>query len=271
MAAVHTKFVAKGLPHVVKIDDGPREFGTDIQDLVERLQNAESLTERWVTISEAFQKQGIEYLVYMYMRPSAPHDNSLILSTMPKWWADHYHDQQYARHDPYFITCHTYAPVLTGREFVDDHKDVLTAKQGKFIRECGETGAVSGISSPVRLANSGHFGGWNFLTSLSRQQFENYLPSNCERLQLMGFVAHQALQDAADFSKKVTVQGILSPREKECLLWLSRGLRSSEIADRLGIALVTVDMHFKNCRTKLGAATREEALVKAVLSGEIAP
>lgn len=63
----------------------------------------------------------------------------------------------------------------------------------------------------------------------------------------------------------------LSLRERECLLWLSRGLRTSAIADRLGIAQITVNLHFKGARRKLSAATREEALAKAILEDLIHP
>ncbi|HAT85695.1 MAG TPA: hypothetical protein DCS30_06975 [Rhizobiales bacterium] len=63
--------------------------------------------------------------------------------------------------------------------------------------------------------------------------------------------------------------GILSSRERECLLWLASGFKSAQIAEKLGLALVTVDMHFKNARKKLNAATREEALAKSIINGEI--
>ena len=63
----------------------------------------------------------------------------------------------------------------------------------------------------------------------------------------------------------------LSPRECDVLLWLAKGLRSQRIAERLGIARVTVDMHMSNARKKLKATTREHALAKAIQKGLIDP
>jgi DNA-binding CsgD family transcriptional regulator len=63
----------------------------------------------------------------------------------------------------------------------------------------------------------------------------------------------------------------LSSRERECLLWLSKGLRNDRIAERLGISNHTVELHLANARRKLQAATREQALAQAVIRGLIEP
>ena len=62
----------------------------------------------------------------------------------------------------------------------------------------------------------------------------------------------------------------LSAREKDVLL-LARGYRDDMIADRLGIAEITVRKHVTSARQKLGATTREQALVLTVALGHITP
>lgn len=57
----------------------------------------------------------------------------------------------------------------------------------------------------------------------------------------------------------------LSPRERECLLRLAQGERVDRIAERLGLSTVTVELHLRNARRKLGARTSPEAVAKAVL------
>ena len=175
------------------------------------------------------------------------------------------------RRDPFFKTCFTFAPTGTGPVFNDDNSHLINDDEKRFINEASETGLTSGIASPVRLRNPGHFGGWNFGTGMSRAKFERYLPSHSDRLQLMGFIAHEALQRQAALCQVQSDSKRLSARERECLLWLARGLHSHEIADRLNLATVTVDLHFRRIRKKLRAATREEALAKAILSGEVVP
>lgn len=63
----------------------------------------------------------------------------------------------------------------------------------------------------------------------------------------------------------------LSPRELECLLWAGAGKTTMEIADLLSVADGTVEEYFSRAAKKLGAATRAQACVKAVLLGLIRP
>lgn len=60
---------------------------------------------------------------------------------------------------------------------------------------------------------------------------------------------------------------MLSPREAEALALMSHGLRNADIAQHMGIAEVTVRMHLNSARHKMGAATREQALVLAMSRG----
>ena len=55
----------------------------------------------------------------------------------------------------------------------------------------------------------------------------------------------------------------LSARERQCLQLAARGMRSREIGVALRIGEQTVESHFANLLTKLGAATRLEAIAKA--------
>jgi DNA-binding CsgD family transcriptional regulator len=62
---------------------------------------------------------------------------------------------------------------------------------------------------------------------------------------------------------------LLSGREHEVPLWLCAGYRVSMIADKLGISESAVNLYLKNARAKLGAKTREQAVARAIFSGQI--
>ena len=62
---------------------------------------------------------------------------------------------------------------------------------------------------------------------------------------------------------------VLSPREREILGLLARGLTGEQIADRLVLSPETVRTHVRNAREKLGASTRVEAVTMALLAQEI--
>jgi PAS domain S-box-containing protein len=61
----------------------------------------------------------------------------------------------------------------------------------------------------------------------------------------------------------------LSPREREVLGLLARGLTGEQIAARLALSPETVRTHVRNAREKLGASTRVEAVTMALVANEI--
>jgi len=63
----------------------------------------------------------------------------------------------------------------------------------------------------------------------------------------------------------------LNDREVETLTWAAHGKTSSEIAAILGLTKRTVDFHLDSARTKLNAATRTEAAIKAATGRLIEP
>src|SRR5271169_4163753 len=63
----------------------------------------------------------------------------------------------------------------------------------------------------------------------------------------------------------------LNDREVEALTWVARGKTSAEIAQILGLSKRTIDFHIDNARSKLGAATRVEAAIKAATGRLIEP
>lgn len=63
----------------------------------------------------------------------------------------------------------------------------------------------------------------------------------------------------------------LTPREFECLFWLSRGKTTVEIADLLKITKRTVAFHTDNICIKLGASNRAQAITIAIALNLIEP
>jgi PAS domain S-box-containing protein len=61
----------------------------------------------------------------------------------------------------------------------------------------------------------------------------------------------------------------LSPREREVLGMLARGLTGEQIAERLVLSPETIRTHIRNAREKLGANTRVEAVTMALMTREI--
>jgi len=64
---------------------------------------------------------------------------------------------------------------------------------------------------------------------------------------------------------------LLSPRELECLVWVSRGKSSGDIGSILGLSPRTVDSYLEKVCAKLRVRTRIEAVAIAVRAGVIDP
>jgi DNA-binding NarL/FixJ family response regulator len=64
---------------------------------------------------------------------------------------------------------------------------------------------------------------------------------------------------------------VLSPREREILGLLSKGLSGEEAAKQLFLSSETVRTHVRNAMNKLGATTRVHAVALALQRGEISP
>jgi DNA-binding CsgD family transcriptional regulator len=244
-------------------------------DLLTILEKAQTFDGLWSATANYLENLGVTHSIYTFVQPRDP-TTTRAWTSLPAAWCRRYLDQGYYRIDPFYrYCCRSFAPVGTGPDYLDDH-DFLNEQERRIVFEGGETGFRSGFSSPVRLLGEGGFGGWNFGSSLPRRQFETLLTDRGRDLRLAGFYIHEhagrlsRLDDARQLQRQPQ-QARLSTRERECLLWLSRGLRTLEIAERLGIAAVTVDLHFKNARRKLNASTREEALAKAIRAKFVHP
>lgn len=62
---------------------------------------------------------------------------------------------------------------------------------------------------------------------------------------------------------------ILSPREKEILLWGADGKTSEEIAIILGLSQDSINFHYKSIQKKLGTTNRAQAIAHAIVKGYI--
>jgi DNA-binding CsgD family transcriptional regulator len=76
------------------------------------------------------------------------------------------------------------------------------------------------------------------------------------------------ISDGNDHAARKRTRG-LSPRERQVLALLARGLTGEQIAERLVLSPETVRTHIRNAREKLGASTRVEAVTMALLAREI--
>ena len=85
---------------------------------------------------------------------------------------------------------------------------------------------------------------------------ECYMSSDAQNCVTQGLVA-----------KDTPPRSVLSPREQQVLRLLARGMRSTQIAQELGIAATTVEVHRRNIKEKLGLHSVVELTRYAIREG----
>lgn len=128
----------------------------------------------------------------------------------------------------------------------------------------------AGFSCTFHKADQQGMGGWNIGSTQSRSDVEAIRKEHRDSLRVAALYAHERMKvlRACDDDEMCPA---LSPREHDCLAYLAAGLRTQQIADRLGIKPATVELHVRGARTTLNAQTREQALAKAISRGLIMP
>ena len=232
-----------------------------VEDLLSAMQASRALGESWGTASHFFESFGFDRLIYLDVGPA----RERVLSTMPGSWMARYQECDYARIDPFLRYCAAMeAPVGTGIDYLDDYS-YLDSRERNVIREASESGFRAGMSCMVRTTGPMGAAGWNLGSTLPRREIERLFAEHGHVLRLAAHFSHEIFAKSA--CAEVSVSRPLSPRETECLQWLAGGLRTKEIAARMGISPVTVELHLRNARTKLGAQSREQAVARAIANG----
>ena len=136
--------------------------------------------------------------------------------------------------------------------------------------EAREHGLRSGISCPIHTAR-----GEDAMFTCASDKDPEHTRFHIQHVTPDIFLFSAYLHEAVG---RITTDGPLSPssvkltpREKQCLLWLADGKTQTEISDILSISERTVRFHLQNAMQKLGTVTHQQTVVRAVTRGLITP
>jgi DNA-binding CsgD family transcriptional regulator len=237
-----------------------------IHHYLAELEGAASAENIWEGLLEFLGGKGLEQILIWLGQDLA---STKLYTTCPDWWLEHYMEKGLERHD------HVRRHGLHGQGVLAyglerDRNDPRVG-QGALdaMREArGAVGVGAGCIFPTFLPDGTRIGGVNLFTSGTADRFDRLPTSNVLDCITAAAAAHTrlCLLDRCNLAS-----ADLSPREKECLLWLCKGLRTKEIADRLHLSDATILFHVNNAKAKLGADTREQAVARAVALGLVVP
>jgi LuxR family transcriptional regulator, quorum-sensing system regulator SdiA len=189
---------------------------------------------------------------------------SYVFTNLPREWVLRYDQQAYVEADPRVLYSFDSAIPFVWDQPSERGK---SAASDVFLDDAAAHGVASGVSFVVYSAAGGHvLVAFNSKVPVIDDLRRFEISRNLGDMVLLGTYFHEI------FMKTVVERGLppgsqgvpLSAQEKLCLTLAAHGYTSRRIADELGISERTVELHFSHLRAKLNAATRQEAVGKAI-------
>jgi len=248
-----------------------------LEGFLGRLGATRSVHETWDE-TVCFQKSlGFDLVEYGYAAAESVgiEPEVATLSNFPDVYQQRYRQELYYRDDPVVRYCiGNMSPLRVGRDCLGQWPDRghgLTAIQRRIVNEAADCGMAVGVAIPLRSPGRYPLAGMSLSNAMRPAEFGRFLAAWGTIAQLAALYAHTRLQMLLQTPKRAAAGVLLSPRERECLLWVSRGLSSREVALRVSLSARTVDFHLANAMRKLDVATRSHAVARALTLGMLEP
>lgn len=233
---------------------------SDLEDTLDRLQQATSLAELQSETAALRDSFGIAHVVYHWTDQKGDQFGA---GTYSPEWAVHYVQQGYMRVDPVVSGCfQRFHPV----EWSD--LDWSGKARRTFLDEAIDAGVGNqGTSVPIRGPN----GQFAIFTASTEETDASWSRFNSERLRDLILIAHFFNQKALELRQGTDQASILrlSPREIDALTMLAIGYSRAQAAEKLSISEHTLRVYIESARAKLGAANTTHAVAKALTLGLI--
>ena len=241
----------------------PMAMTTELFDYIERLQRCASIDSTWKEIRKFSSQQGIARIgcVYAALRPGKPLERPFVRGTLSPVVGKRWVTERIYLRDP--ITARALSspkPFSWGAEYLASQG--VADEVRAFYDGIRDDGAGSLFVIPLRCDPNRGLGLGLLGSGMKREQFDAFLAEKAIVLTMA--VLYSDLRMVALSRAENAIGPSLAPRETQCLELLTSGLKNEVIAQHMGITVHTVQLHLASAKKKLGAATREQALAKAL-------
>ncbi|MBM1690648.1 helix-turn-helix transcriptional regulator [Sulfitobacter geojensis] len=224
------------------------------------IEAAQTADDVWQLAVAALDAVGADFVTYITI--AADYSSPFLRTVTPQLYA-HYD----VANDPFLQhCCASYDITCTGVEYLADYPYLPKEAKG-FIKQAAEIGFRSGLGIPVRLVGGLRFGGMNIGTRLARPEFEATVLPRAEEFRLFALVLHRRLEELEQPTSNICpVMAVppvpalseLSPREREIVWLISKGLSRKEIARSCKLSPHTVADYTQAAYRKLSVRNRVE-------------
>lgn len=224
---------------------------------------------KWAALTSGLADIGLDQINYAFLdlgtfgRMDARGDPAM--STMRSDWIAHYAAQRYDIDDD--IVAHVRAGRFDPKFYRLSRPEHFG--QREIAEEAREAGLRTGLLTPLP-------GPWNdslpaagivMGSSLGEDEGARITQAHASHLIALAHILHTSL--SGELLRRRAGSAPLSDRQRDCLQGFANGLRTGQVADRLSIKEVTVNLHLRDARRKLNARTIPEAVAKALLYQQI--
>lgn len=231
----------------------------------QQIEHINEISQLWDRCLAALAAHKVEYVIYNTV--DARGGNPFVLTNVPEIFATVDPAQ-----DPFLAhCCNNYEIWSTGPAFLPDY-DYLPPAARDFITAAAKTGFQTGLGIPMRLTGSERYGGFNLGTPLDKENFTRDVLPYAEDFRFFCLLMHRRIEeltrgglddDATDFRALLVAPqnaalASLSPREKEVIYLVAKGISRKECARLCGISPNTVAEYMKSAYRKLGVQNRVE-------------
>lgn len=224
-------------------------------DRITKASLAEHITS---ALQEIGSSLGFEHTVLVGVQPASngPLEN-ILGGNFPSEWLSRYNSENHLAHDPVVkISKHSETGIVW-RRMSSEH--VVSKRSQRVMLEATEFGLHDGFTVPVYNAD-----GSQSLVSFGGPVVDLGI-EDLGALEVVSiFGANRLRQIALAGVNKVRRVADLTPRELECVQWVSDGKTNWEIAQILGVSEKTVQHLLSHASAKLNSVNRTQLAVSAI-------
>jgi len=241
---------------------------TDL-DTLESTLNCNSIEALHAATKKLVNQLGYEHFIYgVQVNTSVTRPYQFVFSGYPNAWRDRYIEAGYQDIDPTVTHCIKQRRVVP---MVWEQRHFTSKVPQRMLREAGEFGLSGGVTLSVQ-GGHGEAAMLSLATPASPDDARRDVGGTLGDAQLLAFYLHEAIQRIVLSKESVPLRRpALTDREKECLIWAAEGKTTWEIAKIIHVADRTVVFHLQNATRKMGVATRQHAVARALALGLVAP
>lgn len=246
-------------------------YERELGDIHQALTEGQSVREKWNILTTFMARHGADVINYAVL-------NTLIdersvarvtqFSNMDSSWVEYYLDQKMDLDDPhvhYLRECHH-------RPYRFDEAAVrrLEHEKGREVllmaADAGLKSQLSVIAADPKGARD-PIGGMTIGSSVRSLDYFKAIAGKEDMLLSAALIFHNHC--IGEIRREQVGAQSLTRRERDVMAYVALGLRASRIGETMGLAEVTVEMHLRNARRKLRAATTAQAVARAMIFQEI--